>query len=127
MRKSISLQKVTKFIVDGWLGDGPDWKKHRPQAENQHAQPHATPSFVPSKSGKPRQQKSLPQLTPAGRHGFGENAENSDQYHAINELTEVHVTKTAYVSLTLLKHERHSQALNAAMLRLESDFDDCLH
>src|SRR5262249_18325523 len=48
----VGLQKITKFIVDGWFGDGPDWEKRRPQEENQHPQPHPTQSLVTSESRK---------------------------------------------------------------------------
>jgi hypothetical protein len=39
------------------------------------------------------------------RCGFRDNSENPDQYDAIEELMDMHVTKTPYVSSTLLKHE----------------------
>src|SRR6266545_6271865 len=49
-----------------------------------------------------------------GGNGFCESAENSDQYRAIDQLTEMHVTKAPYLPSTLLKHEQHSRALNTA-------------
>src|SRR5207247_10641658 len=61
MRKSVSLQKVTKFIVNGWLGDGPDWKKRCPRSEDQHSQPHPTHRLVAGQRGKAAH-KFLPQL-----------------------------------------------------------------
>src|SRR6266540_5430183 len=93
MRERVSLKKVTKLIVDGGRRDGPDWEKRRPRSESQHSQPHPTQRLVAGQRGKSAH-KSLPQIAPAGRGSFRKNAENSDQYCAINELTEVHVTKT---------------------------------
>ncbi len=72
-----------------------------------------TQSLAASKSGKATH-KALPQIAPAGWYGFCESAENSDQYRAIDQLTEMHVTKAPYLPSTLLKHEQHSRALNTA-------------
>jgi hypothetical protein len=77
MRKRISLEKVTKFIVDGWLGDGPDWNKRGPHNENHQTQPDPAQSPVASQRGKPAR-KFLRQVAPAGWHGFRKSAENSD-------------------------------------------------
>ena len=118
MRKSVSLQKVAKLVVDGWFGDRPDWKKCRSHHEHQHAQSDPTQSLVTGKSGKPAQ-TFLPQIAPRGRHGFCESAENSYQYCAINKLAEVHVTKTPYLSSAPLKHERHSRAWQQPTFRLQ--------
>src|SRR4029077_14261482 len=104
VRKSVSLQKVTKLVVDRWFGDRPDWKKCRPHHEHEHAQSDPAQSLVTGKSGKPTH-TFLPQIAPHGRHDSCKGAENSDQYRAVNELTDVHVTKTAYLSSTLLEHE----------------------
>src|SRR6266498_5999271 len=108
MRQGVSLQKITEFIVDSWLWNWPDWKKRRPEDQNQRTHRDRTQSLVASQSGKPAH-KSLPQIAPGGRHALCKSAENCDQYRAINELTEVHVTKTASLSSTLLKHEPYSR------------------
>jgi len=49
---------------------------------------------VASQIGK-RTQKSLPQIVSAGRHGFRDDTESSDQDSAIDELMAMHVTKNA--------------------------------
>jgi hypothetical protein len=121
MRESVSLKNVTKLIVDGWPGDRPDRKKRRPDHENEHAQSDPSQSLVASQSGKTAH-KSLPQIAPAGRHGFRDDTENSDQEGAIDELVGMHVTKGPYLSSTILTHEQHSRALNRLVLQLESDF-----
>ena len=92
MREGVSLQKVTKLIVDGWLGDRPEWQKRCPDHQNQRAQSDTTHCLVASQIGKATQ-KSLPQMVPAGRHGFRNDTENSDQDSAIDELMAMHVTK----------------------------------
>ncbi len=92
MREGVSLQKVTKLIVDGWLGDRPEWQKRCPDHQNQRAQSDPTHCLVASQIGKATQ-KSLPQMVPAGRHGFRNDTENSDQDSAIDELMAMHVTK----------------------------------
>ena len=92
MREGVSLQKVTKLIVDGWLGDRPEWQKRCPDHQNQRAQSDPTHCLVASQIGKGTQ-KSLPQMVPAGRHGFRDDTENSDQDSAIDELMAMHVRK----------------------------------
>ena len=92
MREGVSLQKVTKLIVDGWLGNRPEWQKRCPDHQHQRAQSDTTHCLVASQIGK-RTQKSLPQMVPAGRHGFRNDTENSDQDSAIDELMAMHVTK----------------------------------
>jgi hypothetical protein len=49
---------------------------------------------VASQIGKATQ-KSLPQMVPAGRHGFRDDTENSDQDSAIDELMAMHIRKNA--------------------------------
>src|SRR6266508_1030351 len=106
MREGVSLQKVTELIVDRWFGNGPNWEERRPYHEDQQTQHNPAESLVASKRRK-LTHKSLPKVAPVGWHGFRESAENSNQYSAIDQLTEMHVMKTPYVSSTVLKHELH--------------------
>jgi len=88
VREGVSLQKVTKLIVDGWLGDRPEWQKRCPDHQNQRAQSDPTHCLVASQIGK-HAQKSLPQMVPAGGRGFRDDTENSDQDSAIDELMQM--------------------------------------
>jgi hypothetical protein len=123
MRERVSLKKVTKLIVDGWRGDRPDRKKHRPHHQNERAKSDPTQHLAAGQTGKSAL-KSLPQIAPPRRHGLRNGAENSDQYGAIDELVAMHVMKTPYLSSTIHMHEQHSHTLNRVVLQLESGFDD---
>src|SRR5437867_13204177 len=96
MCEGVSLQKVTKLIVDGWLGDRPEWQKRCPDHQNQRAQSDPTHRLVASQIGKGTQQ-SLPQMVPAGRHGSRDDTENSEQDSAIHELMAMHVRKNELI------------------------------
>ena len=109
VRQSVSLKEVTKLVVDGWRRNRPDRKKRRPYHQNQHAQSDAAQCFAASKPGKTAH-KPLPYIGPAGRHRRRDQAENSDQEGAIDELVNTHVTKTTCLSSTMLRLEQHSRA-----------------
>ena len=115
VRKSVSLQKVTKLVVDGWFR-GSARLEEVPPAPRAPTRPIRPNSMSCDGQERIARAHILPQIAPPGRHGFCKGAENSNQYAAVNELTDVHVTKTAYLSSTLLKHERHSRACHTTIL-----------
>ena len=106
--------------MDG-LGIGQTGRSAARTTRTNTPSPIQAQSLVASQSGKTAH-KSLPQIAPAGRHGFRDDTENSDQEGAIDELVAMHVTKGPYLSSTMLRHEQHSRALNRLVLQLESDF-----
>ncbi len=50
MRESVSLEKVTEFIVDGGRWNRPDRKKRRPRDQNERAQSDPTQGFAARQS-----------------------------------------------------------------------------
>jgi hypothetical protein len=116
MREGVSLEKVTKFIVDGRLGNRPDRKKRRSHHQDQHAQSDPTQRFAARKAGKPAL-KSLPQIAQLGRRASRNGPENCDQYDAVDEVS-VHVMKRLYLSSTISFDEQRSRVL----LQFENDF-----
>src|SRR5437660_7687806 len=85
MREGVSLQKVTKLIVDGWLGDRPEWQKRCPDHQNQRAQSDPTHCLVASQIGKGTQ-KSFQKLFQPGRHAFCDDPKRSDKNGPIDKL-----------------------------------------